>query len=181
MKNTTKLFGLMLSAAVLAAVPAFAADVAAENKGKYEAKDNGGYIMKGEASEKLADGTEKSAKTKVDVNVDSEGKVTKKAEKETTTNPEGSMNEKKTVSKTETKEKDHGGYEKKTVEKNTDADGTDTKMEASTDVEVDSHGKVIEKSKTVKTTDPKGLFNQEKSVTSTKKVDGKVVEQKSEH
>lgn len=181
MKNTTKLFGLMLSAAVVAAVPAFAADVAAENKGKYEAKDNGGYTMKGEASETLADGTKKSAETKVDVDVDSEGKVTKKAEKTTTTNPEGSMNEKKTVSKTEMKEKERGGYEKKVVEKNKDASGTDTKLEASTDVEVDSDGKVTEKHKTVKTTDPKGLFNQEKTVTTTKKVDGKVVEQKTEH
>ncbi len=181
MKNTTKLFGLMLSAAVIAAVPAYAADVAAENQGKYEAKDNGGYTMKGSASETLADGTKKSAETKVDVDVDSEGKVSKTAEKTTTTNPEGSMNEKKTVSKTELKEKDRGGYEKKVVDKKTDAAGTDVKTEASVDVKVDSDGKTVEKHKTVKTVDPKGLLNQEKTVTTTKKVDGKIVEQKTDH
>lgn len=171
----------MLTAATLAFAPAaFAADVSAENQGKYEAKDNGGYTMKGTSSETLKDGTKKSAEVKVDVDVDSDGKVTKTSKKETTTNPEGLMNERTNLSKTEMEEKARGGYEKKTVDKKTNADGTDVKTEASVDVEVEADGKMIEKKKIVKTVDPKGLLNQEKTVTTSKKVDGKIVEQKTE-
>lgn len=181
MKKTIQTFGLaMVATALIVAPTAFAADVSAENQGKYEAKDNGGYTMKGSASETMANGTEKSAKTKVDVDINDKGLMTKHSEKTTTTDPEGMMNEKKTLSKTEIKEKERGGYEKKTVSKKSDAEGTDTKTEASVDVNVDDEGNITEKNKTVKTTDPKGLFNEHKTVSTTKKVNGKIVEQKSD-
>lgn len=176
MKN---IFGLLATTATLAlATSAFAANEAAENKSSVEYKKDGGYEAKA-ASEKVnAAGTKTATESKVDVDVKNDGRVSKTTKTETTTDAKGLMNEKKDVQKTKLEEKKDGGYKETATSTHTDAEGTNVKAKATTEVDVNAAGDVTKTQKVEKTVDPKGLMNKETTTTTTKEVNGNVVEKK---
>lgn len=165
----------ILSAALLAS-PAFAAQEAAETKSTVEFKDNGGYESTKSSGEKLLDGTIRKTDSKVDVSVDSDGKVDKTVKTETVTDPAGLMNKKADTATTDIEEKERGGYKETTTNRHTDRVGTETTTKTVTDVDVDAAGNVTEKVKVKKTVDPKGLMNKKSSTVETKTENGKVIE-----
>ena len=57
---------------------AYAADESGQAQENVKYKDNGGYSASSSSSETTEAGTDKSYKSSVDVNVDSNGKLTKK-------------------------------------------------------------------------------------------------------
>lgn len=166
---------LAATAAVGLASSSYAADETAQDKAKMEYKKNGGYVAT-RSSEHSTDDTTRSSDSKVDVDVDSNGNVEKTIKSESTTDPKGMMNKKKDTSKTEIEEKANGGYKQTTVRKHTDANGTDTYYKTVTDVEVDNDGNVTSTATSEKTNDPKGWWNETKTTSKTKTVNGRVVE-----
>lgn len=176
MKN---LLATLTATTILAAAGgAFAADETTQGESKVKYKDNGGYESTQSAEHTTAGGTTHSSDAKVDVDVDSKGRVDKTVKTDSVTDPKGLMNKKADTAKTEVEEKDRGGYKQTTTRKHTDAEGTNVTEKTSTDVDVDKNGNVTETDKTEKVTDPKGLMNKKKTVHKTKKVNGKVVEDK---
>ena len=174
MKNTFSL--LAVTAAVSLATSAFAASESAEVKSTMENKKNGGYESTRTSDQTMRDGTKVSGESKVDVDIDSDGKVDKTVNNETIKDPKGMLNKKKDMNETEYEEKANGGYKQTTTSKHTDADGTNVTLVTTTDVDVDSSGKVTSVAKTEKTVDPKGLMNKETTTDKTKTVNGKVVD-----
>jgi len=170
MKNTLVLSAAL--AAVLTAGTAFAEGT--ETSVKTDYKKNGGYEKTATTSTTTAGGTAVKSENSTDVDVDSNGKVTKTIKDEKVTDPDGMMNEKRNTTETKVKEKDRG-YERTTKSSNTDAEGTSVSTEAKQNVKVDAQGNVIETIKTEKSVDPKGLMNKSTSETETKKVNGQVV------
>lgn len=156
---------------------AFAADEVAKGETKVEYKDDGGYKSTQSSEHVNADGTKTSSEAKVDVDVDKDGQVEKTVKTESTTDPKGLLNAKKDTSKAEVEEKDRGGYKQTVTREHKDSDGTNVKEKSTTDVSVDREGNVTETTKNEKVVDPKGLMNKEKSVSKTKSVNGRVVEE----
>lgn len=172
-----KLFALLAAtAAVSLAVSAHAASESAEVKSKMEYKRDGGYEASRSSEQTTPSGTDISSESKVDVDVDSDGLVSKTIKSESKTDPKGFGNRKVDNSKTVFEEKDRGGYKQTTVRTHKDADGTNVKFETITDVDVDSAGNVTTSAKTEKTVDPKGLFNSKTTTSKVKTVNGKVVD-----
>ncbi len=176
MKN---MVAILTATAVMALVaPAYAATESAQNKSKVEYKDNGGYESTRTSEHTTPGGTKHTSESKVDVDVDSDGKIDKTVKTESVTDPKGLMNKETDTAKTEIKEKERGGYVQTTVSKSTDADGTNVTIKATTDVDVDADGNVTTTAKSEKTVDPKGLMNKKTTSSMTKSVNGHVVEEK---
>ena len=176
MKNT---FALLSATTMLTlSVSSFAADETIKNNSKIEAKKNGGYESTRSSEQVTSDGTTHSSESKVDVDVDSRGRVDKTVKTVSITDPKGLMNKKKDTAETEIEEKAYGGYKQTTTRKQTDADGTDITYKTVTDVDIDSSGNVTTTATTEKTVNPKGLMNESKTTTKTKTVNGRVIEQK---
>jgi hypothetical protein len=72
--------------------------------------------------------------------------------------------------------KNNGGYESNVTSEEVNAAGTARTSEKSVDVDVDRNGNVVSTIDTEKTVDPKGLMNKKTTSTSTKAVNGKVIE-----
>jgi hypothetical protein len=97
---TKLLSALAITAAILAATPAVAADVSAETKTTYK-KDSEGDVKKStEAKSTDASGTTTKSDAEVKLDVDSNGDATKTVTTEQSTDPKGLFN------KTSTKTKD---------------------------------------------------------------------------
>lgn len=142
---------------------------------KTEYKSDGGYTTTTKERKLDAKGTEVKGEAKVDVDVDGDGKVTKKVTNERITDPKGLLNERASTTETSVKQKD-GGYERETRTSNSNAAGTSTLRAESRDVKVDAHGNVVETTKVDKVVDPKGLMNRESTTMEEKKVNGQTVE-----
>lgn len=153
---------------------AYAAD---ETKTKVDYKSDGGYEAESTSEGTTADGTKHKAETNVDVDVNSKGLVDKTVTTESSADPKGILNKKKDTAKSELKEKDRGGYKQTVTRKHTDAEGTNVTAKETTEVEVDKEGNVTETTKTEEKIDPKGLMNQKKVVSKSKKVNGELIEQ----
>lgn len=174
---TKKLFATAaLAVLAFAAQPALANTV--EKKGpetKTEYKDNGGYTTTTQESRKNADGTTVKGEAKVDVDVDSDGKVTKTIKNEKITDPKGILNEKAATTETSVEQKNRG-YSRETRTSNSNAAGTSTLTKEKRDVKIDAQGNVVENTTTDKVVDPKGLMNRESITTEEKRVNGQTVE-----
>lgn len=172
----------LLSATAALAIPAygFAADQTATIDSKVEYKDNRGYSSTATAKQTDTNGTEKSAKQTEDVDVDSDGKVTKHFHSERAADPKGMSNEQKTVRDVKIKQKARGGYKKTVESKDMNNDGADVTAKTEANVDVDGDNNVTKTIKTEKTVDPKGLFNSKTTTTKEKIVNGRVVEEKKE-
>lgn len=166
--------------AATAAVALASASYAAEDKAnsKVEYKNNGGYEATRNAESTSANGTTVSSKSKVDVDVDSKGNVTRTLDTQASTDPKGMLNKQADNGKTVFEEKSNGGYKQTTERSHTDQQGTDITLTTTTDVDVDKKGNVITTAKTEKTVDPSGLFNSRTETSTSKSVNGVVVEQK---
>ncbi len=166
---------LLATAAVAIAFSAQAAEQTVKTKSDVKYDDDGGYVAKSSAKQEV-NGTLRKTENKVDVEYDSEGKVTKKISRESVTDPEGLGNKSTADTSVKVKEKDNGGYEKTSVTKSVETDGTKVIEKSKIDVEVDSDGNVTQDVVTRKTVDPKGLFNARTTKTETKIVNGVVQE-----
>lgn len=175
MKNSFALLAVTAAIGLAASAPAYAADEKAAVKSSVDYKKDGGYEATRTSEQVSAGGTKTTSKAKVDVDVDSQGRIDKTEKAETTTDPKGLMNKKQDTSKTEIEEKDRGGYKQTTTTKHIDASGTNITYKTVTDVDVDADGNVTTTAKTEKTVDPKGLMNADKVSSTTKAVNGKVV------
>lgn len=173
-----KLTFLAATATIALSANAFAADEHGEVKSKVEYKKDGGYESTMSSDGVNAAGAKLTSDRTVDVDVDSKGRVDKKVNVESTTDPKGLMNKKHTDAETKIEEKENGGYKQTTTRTHTDADGTNTTYETITDVDIDNKGNVKSTATTKKTVDPKGLMNEKTTKTTTKTVNGKVVEEK---
>ncbi len=160
------------TAIALASTAAFATD-GPKSSTEYKAKDNGGYEVKAESKVTTPAGTDKKGMNKVDVDVSDEGKVSKDAKTENSSDPKGLMNAKSNTQKSMYKEKADGGYKAEAMQEHKDADGTNMSTKVETEVNVKDNGAVDKVVETTKTTDPKGLMN--KKTMTTKTVNGKVV------
>jgi hypothetical protein len=169
-------FTLLATTAMLSlASGAFAADESSQVKSKVDYKKDGGYESTRTTEQTTAAGTEKTSKTKVDVDVDANGNVDKTVKKETVNDPKGMMNKTEENSETRIEEKDNGGYKQTTTRKHKDANGTSTTYKTVTDVNVNAAGNVTSTATTEKTVDPKGLMNETTTKSKTKAVNGKTV------
>ena len=178
MKN---LFTLLATTAIVGLMaPAYAADVSADSKVTFEAKDNGGYESEASSKAVTAGGTIKTTEKSVDVDIDADGKVNKTVETKAVTDPEGLMNRSETTTATELDEKSDGGLDKKVTTEEEKADGTNVTTETKTDVDVDSKGNVEKTVKTEKTVDPEGMLNKMRETTEVKVKNGVVVEEHKE-
>lgn len=174
MKNNLAL--LAATAAVTLASASFAAEDKANSKVEY--KNNGGYEATRNAETTSASGTTVSSQSKVDVDVDSKGNVTRSITTQNATDPKGMLNTQADNGKTVFEEKSNGGYKQTTERAHTDQQGTDIKLTTVTDVDIDKKGNVITTAKTEKTVDPSGLFNSRTETSTSRSVNGVVVEQK---
>jgi hypothetical protein len=173
------LLALLATTAIIGAAPAaFAVD--ANVKSDYSSKANGGYKTTTETSHTSTNGTDTSAKKSVDVDVDDDGTTTRTIKSESSADPEGLMNGKKTSSEFTAKKKADGTYERKAEDKHTNAEGTDTSKTTKTKSHVDADGNVITKTKVEKKTDPKGLFNSNTSTSEITTKNGKVIKQETD-
>jgi hypothetical protein len=104
MKNYLALATVM-TLALAAAVPAYAADASSDTETKMERKDDGGY--KAETTSKSEDsaGTASKSEKKVELDVDSKGNTEKTVTTEDSTDPKGLFNKKKTTTKDTVKHK----------------------------------------------------------------------------
>jgi FlaG/FlaF family flagellin (archaellin) len=99
MKN---IFVIMVATTALGlASSTYAADESAKNKSSIEMKENGGYEADRASSETNANGTTRSFKSNVNVDVDDDGNITSTTDTKKTVDPKGLMN--KTTTETETK------------------------------------------------------------------------------
>lgn len=167
---------LAATAAVTLATSAFAAEEKANTKVEY--KNNGGYEATRSVENTSANGTTVSSKSKVDVDVDAKGNVTRSIDTSTATDPKGMLNQKVDNGNTTFEEKSNGGYKQTTQRTHTDQQGTDITLKTVTDVDIDKKGNVITTAKTEKTVDPSGLFNSSTETSTSRSVNGVVVEQK---
>lgn len=167
---------LVATTAVGLATSSYAADESAQDKSKVEYKKDGGYESTKSTEHTTTGGTTHSTETKVDVDVDRQGRVDKTSKTESTTDPKGLMNKKDDTSETQIEEKARGGYKQTTTRKHTDAEGTNTTYKTVTDVDVDGNGKITTTATTEKTVDPKGLMNKTSTESKTKAVNGRVVD-----
>jgi len=178
MKTT---LALLSATAVLALSGAsLAADETVKGESKVEYKEDGGYESTRSSKHVTPEGTTHATETEVDVDVDSSGRASKTVKTEAVTDPKGLMNKKKDTSKTEIEEKPRGGYVQTTLSKHTEADGTDVTIKTVTDVDVDTSGNITTTAKSERVVDPKGWLNETKTTSTTKTVNGRVVEQKKE-
>lgn len=168
-----ELFGVM-AAMTMASTPAAAQNTGPNNTTEYETRDNGGYFVESKSDMTTSGGTVKTGEHSVDVKVDDEGRVTKKATTRSSQDTEGLMNQKTQVKDMEYEEKSDGSYVEKKVIKQKDADGTNVKTKVKTDVDVKSDGTREKTVERTKVTDPKGLMNKTKETVKT--VNGKVVD-----
>ena len=166
---------LVSTAAIGLASLGYAADESATTSTTMESKTNGGYEATSKSSEETPDGTDKSTSTKVNVDVNSNGKVDKTVKTESVTDPKGMWNKKTDKSESRIQEKSNGGYKQTTIIQHTDRSGTDTYYTTVTDVNVDSNGNVTSTVNSEKTTKPKGWFNKTVASSKTKTVNGTVV------
>ncbi len=157
---------------------AFAVD--ANVKSDFEAKSNGGYKTTTSTENTTATGTVKAADKKVDVDVDSDGTVTKTVKSKAVNDPKGLMNKQKHTSEMKTEKNADGTYVRKESDEKTDAAGTDMSVDSKTKVETDANGNVNTTTTLEKEVDPKGLFNSHTTETKIKMKNGKVVEQKTD-
>lgn len=158
---------------------AFSADASGEEKFQY--KDNGGYEDTQHTEKTTADGTSRTADSKINVDVSSKGLATQTVKTKTVDDPPGVMNRKTDTTTTQTTQKARGGYQEQISHKHTDAAGTNINEKASTDVDVDKSGNVTENTKAERTVNPKGIFNKKTTIaTQLKAVNGQVVEKKEE-
>lgn len=118
MKNSNTLFAL--TAALMLAAPAFAADVSATTKTEYKQGDNGSYESKKVMEKEQSNGTAVKDQTSVSVDKDEDGNVEKKIERKTTTDPKGLMN--KTTTKTTETVKDTADKKEYSHKKEVDGD-----------------------------------------------------------
>lgn len=169
--------------AVLAATAAigmsgagYAADESAQTNATVDYKKNGGYETNRTTDQTTANGTAVSTERKVDVTVDSSGNTDKSVKTESVIDPNGLGNKKNNNSETKIEEKSNGGYKQTTMSKHKDSNGTDTYYKTVTDVDVDSAGNVTSTATSEKVVDPKGLWNETKSTSKTKTVNGVVTE-----
>ncbi len=174
MKNTFTL--LAATAAVTLASASFAAEEKANTEVEY--KNNGGYEATRNAQTTTPGGTTVSSQSKVDVDVDSKGNVTRSVSTQNATDPKGMLNKQADNGKTVFEEKANGGYKQTTERSHTDQQGTDITLKTVTDVDVDKKGNVITTAKTEKTVDPSGLFNSRTETSTSRSVNGVVVDQK---
>ena len=177
MKTT---IALLLTTALVLPIYAFAADdsAKAQSQSSVEQKDNGGYTANVSSDQTDANGTRRTTKETEDVTVDNKGNTSKEIKTKITNDPKGLGNETTRSSSVKIKQKDNGGFSKMVKTKKTDNSGTDVTTKSSTDTDVDSNGNVTKTTKTEKTVDPKtGLFSGQTTSTSTKTVNGKVVDE----
>lgn len=173
MKNT--LFAtLAATAAVALASSAYAANET--DKSKTEYYDNGGYESTRSSEKTTAAGTTKASESKVSVDVDSQGHTRRKIKTTNVTDPAGLLNKKAENEESQIEEKARGGFKQITTRKRTDAEGTNTTYQTTTDVDVDTAGNVTTTATTEKTVDPKGMFNETTVKNTHKDVNGQVVE-----
>lgn len=170
------LLTLAATAAVSLASSAYAEE--AQVKSKVEYKKDGGYESSRTMEQTTPSGTAVTSDSKVDVSVDSKGRVDKTVKTEAGSDAKGLMNRKKDKSETHIEEKARGGYKQTTTRVHADANGTDTTYKTTTDVDVDDSGNVTTTATTEKTVDPKGLLNEKTSTSKVKTVNGRVVEEK---
>ena len=171
------MFALLATTAALGlAASSYAADKSAQDKSKVEYKKDGGYESTRSSEHTNTSGTAYTSESKVDVDVDSQGRVDKTVKTESTTDPKGLLNKKDSTSETQIEEKARGGFKQTTTRKHTDAEGTNTTYKTVTDVDVDSDGKATSTATTEKTVNPKGLLNETSTKSKTKAVNGRVVE-----
>lgn len=163
-------------AATLLASTANAADQSAVVKSNIDYKSNGGYESNRTAERTTASGTKQTTESKVNVDVDSAGRIDKTVKTEAVTDPKGLLNKQKDTSESQVEEKVRGGYKQVTTRKHTDADGTNIVYKTTTDVDVDAAGNVTTTAKTEKTVDPKGLMNSTTTTSKSTSVNGKVVD-----
>lgn len=172
----SKISLLAATAAVALASASFAAEEKANSRVEY--KNNGGYEATRSVENTGTNGTTVSSQSKVDVDVDSKGNVTRSVSTKNTTDPKGMLNTQADNGKTVFEEKSNGGYKQTTERAHTDQQGTDIKLTTVTDVDIDKKGNVITTAKTEKTVDPSGLFNSRTETSTSRSVNGVVVEQK---
>ncbi|MDE3060518.1 MAG: hypothetical protein KGJ06_05855, partial [Pseudomonadota bacterium] len=170
---------VLISAVMLTATAALA-DESATSESKTEYKNNGGYESTSSSEETTPEGTSKTSKTTVDVDVDRNGLASKDIKTKTTTDPEGLFNKKTSSSEDRTKQKANGGYTRTTTHEKTDAAGTNISSKTKTDVDVDAGGNTVATTKSQQTVDPKGLMNKHTTTSETKSVNGTVVEENQE-
>lgn len=155
---------------------------AAENeseKTKTRYYDNGGYESTRSSEDTTANGTTHTSESKVGVEVDSNGRAQKKVKTSAVTDPKGLMNKKEDNAESQIEEKPRGGYKLTVTRQHTDANGTNVLYKTITDVDVDEAGNVTTTATTEKTVDPKGLMNETTTKSTTKSINGRVVEQSS--
>ncbi len=155
---------------------AHAADASADSQTNVQQKANGGYETTTTDEQNGADGSKTTNDKKVDLTVGSDGKTTKTIKKQSTTS-KGALHKSTDKSTSEYKDKDNGGFKKTKTVTHTNTDGTNVKEKASTNVNVDSKGNVISTEKSEKTTDPQGLMNSTTTTSTTKSVNGAIVDQ----
>jgi hypothetical protein len=156
---------------------AYAADPSMETNAEIEYKNNGGYESTRDSKSVDAQGTKVTSESDVDVDVDSQGNITKTLKSETVTDPRGLMNKQTDNGKTVFEEKANGGYVQTTTRSHVNKDGTNVTYRTVTDVDVQANGNVATTARTDKTVDPKGLFNSKTTSSMTKSINGQMVEQ----
>lgn len=174
MKN---MFAVLAATTVIGLAGAgYAADESAQSNATVEYKKNGGYETNRTTDQTTANGTDMSTERKVDVTVDSSGNVDKTVKNDSVVDPHGLGNKKNDNSETKIEEKSNGGYKQTTMSKHKDTNGTDTYYKTVTDVDVDNAGNVTSTVTSEKVVNPKGLWNETKSTSKTKTVNGTVTE-----
>lgn len=153
----------------------YAATETTNAKSDLEMKDNGGYTSSSASTRTTKEGTKHTTSTKVDVDIDKGGKLSKEVTTEITKDPQGLMNKQQEVMETVVEEKSDGGLEQVKTREYKDNDGTNVTTKSTVDVDVDDKGNVIQTVTDKKTVDPKGLLNQTTTETTTKIVNGRVV------
>lgn len=151
------------------------------NKTEYTTKDNGGYKVESKSKLTTEAGTDKSGSRTVDVDIDDDGSISKTVKSESVSDPEGLMNKVTSEAKTKIKEDEDGDTMMKETSDKTDADGTNVKTKTESDTKVDANGNIRATVETKKIVDPKGLLNKEETTTTTKTVNGRIVEQEKDH
>jgi hypothetical protein len=170
---------LMSTAAVAGATYAIAGSNEPQTKAEIKYKDNGGYEIN-RSSEKVGPGgTKTTVDRKTDVEIDSDGHISRSAETEKVQDPKGLLN--KATSKEETEyEESEDGFTQKSTSEQKSSDGTHVSEKTTNDVTLDDDGNVEAVIETEKKVDPKGLFNSKTVSEKTELRNGQVVKQEKE-
>jgi len=173
MKNKTILSALVVTTALTITAQA---EVVSKNESYIKEKPNGGYETKVITEKQTPAGTTKTYEKTVNVNVRSNGNVSKVSEIKSVTDPKGILNKQSNDSRSRYVEKENGGYEQVTTSKHTNSDGADVTLVTTTLVDVDADGNVKTTAKTERTIDPKGLLNKKTSTSEVKIINGEIVQ-----